>query len=95
MKQELRDFVQAALRGGANLDQIRAAVGHDVDVLREACSCPSGNGSLRNPCAVHPQAAPVDALAQFIRMVDGNHSMGAGALAEAICGRFTILEIAS
>lgn len=30
------------------------------------------------------ERGPVDDLAQFIRRIDGNHSMGAGALAEAI-----------
>lgn len=33
------------------------------------------------------QKSTVDELAQFIRKVDGNHKMGAGALAEKICER--------
>lgn len=32
----------------------------------------------------------VDELAQFIRQVDGNHRMGAGALADKICERFRV-----
>lgn len=32
----------------------------------------------------------VDELAQFIREVDGNNRMGAGALAEKICERFRV-----
>lgn len=32
------------------------------------------------------ERGPVDDLAQFIRHIDGDHSMGAGALAEAIVG---------
>lgn len=30
----------------------------------------------------------VDTLSNFIRSIDGDHSMGAGSLAEAICGRY-------
>jgi len=33
-----------------------------------------------------PSAPNVDALSNFIRQIDGDNSMGAGALAEAICG---------
>lgn len=36
-----------------------------------------------------PRVPDVDSLAQIIREVDGNHSLGAGALAEAIIGRIT------
>lgn len=34
------------------------------------------------------QALDVDALANFIREIDGRHDIGAGALAECICERF-------
>jgi hypothetical protein len=54
---------------------IRYANGHTVDFQHEArefvlsqqsatppeCTCPSGNGSLRHPCPVHPIGAVVDA----------------------------------
>ena len=37
------------------------------------------------PSTAEVRALDVDALAQHIRTVDGNNSMGAGALAESIC----------
>lgn len=67
-----------------------------ADSLSPACSCPSGDGSLRHPCPTHAtNIDKVDALAQFIRTIDGQHRMGAGALAEAICGRFHVTEASS
>lgn len=36
--------------------------------------------------------AGVDDLANFIRSVDGNNTMGAGALAEAILSRYVVAE---
>ena len=39
----------------------------------------------REACAKVGHVPDIDALAQFIREVDGNHRMEAGALAEKIC----------
>lgn len=41
---------------------------------------------LRSIAATQPREVDVDELAQFIRTTDGNHTMGAGALAESIVG---------
>ena len=50
-------------------------------------------GAVDVPLYLHPSSPPsgmqlvpdVDELAQFIRLTDGNHSLGAGNLAENIC----------
>jgi hypothetical protein len=49
-------------------------------------------------CGFAPQPPPpveVDQLAQIIRKVDGNHSLGAGALAEAILREASLPPVAS
>lgn len=35
----------------------------------------------------------IDALSQIIRKVDGNHSLGAAALAEAILSDFSVIDV--
>ncbi|WP_311968560.1 Lar family restriction alleviation protein [Pseudomonas baltica] len=38
--------------------------------LNTACSCPSGDGSLRWPCAIHPPESASAALAEWISVAD-------------------------
>ena len=40
-----------------------------------------------------PDTILIDALAAIIRKVDGNHSLGAAALAEAILSDFLVIDI--
>ena len=40
-----------------------------------------------------PDPNLIDALAQIIRKVDGNHSLGAAALAEAILSDFSVIDV--
>ena len=42
--------------------------------------------------AVQANVPDVDALAQFIRRVDGNHQMGAGLLAQNICDWLSAIQ---
>ena len=61
-----------------------------VNQLCEHDLCETGRSRVRKALGEHlrtrvvPVAIHVDALAQEIRRVDGNHSLGAGALAEAL-----------
>lgn len=40
-----------------------------------------------------PDPTLIDALAAIIRKVDGNHSLGAAALAEAILSDFLVIDV--
>ena len=41
----------------------------------------------------NPDPDLIDALAAIIRKVDGNHSLGAAALAEAILSDFSVIDV--
>ena len=42
---------------------------------------------------IEPDSDLIDALAAIIRKVDGNHSLGAAALAEAILSDFSVIDV--
>ena len=41
----------------------------------------------------HPDVDTIDGLAAIIREVDGNHSLGASALSEAILSHYLIVDV--
>jgi uncharacterized protein YukE len=63
------------------LAELRRALGHDGEVYQ--------NVEKMLQALTAPRVTDVDALAQIIREVDGDHSLGAGALAEAIIEKIT------
>lgn len=80
------------------VDELRRAYHGDGDVRAEAFDVAvcafriategdAGGNVLLDLALTAPRVPDVDALAQIIREVDGNNSLGAGALAEAIISR--------
>lgn len=83
--EELRRVVaqheSAILAQSSSPREVRVLVTHPHDGHREGETCLE--------CA--PEVT-VEDVAQFIRTTDGNHAMGAGALAEALLSRFNVTE---
>ena len=59
------------------------AEGQSPEVMRACPECGSKEATLSGAQPA-PSVPDVDALAQFIREIDGKHQLGAGALAERI-----------